>query len=410
MSDQPARSGVEQSRLAAAFFEPEGNPGAILRYPETLDLPTEIGDVRRAVEHPVQLRVILPKAGISGDISKAALGQRHNAHDRLVCGREHRPIVPASIGPTKDRRAGRGRPVRAARQQRPVPAPRNLAEAAARQPHNIRRPNMPQIRRRKDVDGEPVVVSDGKRAAVRRQRHPVRASPAWRLGFRHRPQRGVVKAEKPIECRHREPPRFVEAEAINRAGVAGVSGDFVPVVGGEHPDPIGTGKASNDIPPIGRPGEPIDDLRQAADPPDEPSRGGLEHIKAVGLLPGEPGPPARHDVSAIGRQGDGLKLALGPAADLRAQHPTGSPVGSIHSRNVLSSETVASICPAASVAAARIGSVCVPVFNRNTGCGLACCCAGAGAADSSPQPATMRICSPLVNARLSTEEIRLMTT
>ncbi len=262
----------------------------------------------------------MPEARVRRDIGKAAVGQRHDAHDGLVRGRKRCPLVPAFVGPAKYRRAGRGGPVRAAREQCPVPAPCDLAEAAARQAGNIRSPDAAQIGGRQDVDGQRVVVSDGKGTAVRRQRHPIGSLPARRLGFCNGPQRGVVEPDKSVERGHREPAGFVETEPINRPRVIRVLANLAPVARSQQPDPVGTGEADRDVPPIRRPGQPVDDLRQAADPPDEPRRG-LEHIEAVRLLPRESRPPSGHDISAVGRQRHGLELTLGPAADLRPQHP-----------------------------------------------------------------------------------------
>ena len=92
------------------------------------------------------------------------------------------------------------------------------------------------------------------------------------------------------------------------------------------------------------------------------------------------------------------------------QAETLAPLDNIHSRNVLSSETVASTSPAASAAAARIGAVWVPISSRNTGCGGDGCCGAAAPAASSASPASTRMRRPLVNARLSVGEIRIVTT
>ncbi len=113
---------------------------------------------------------------------------------------------------------------------------------------------------------------------------------------------------------------MVEAETVDRPRVIRILADLAPVTGCEQADTVRTREAGGNVTAIGRPGEPVDDLRQTTDPPDEPPRRGFKHIEAVCLLPGEPGPPPGHDVLRVGRQGDCLELTFRTGADLRAQH------------------------------------------------------------------------------------------
>src|SRR5689334_6142633 len=144
---------------------------------------------------------------------------------------------------------------------------------------------------------------------------------AWSLDSGNRPQIRAIQANSAVECRGRQLTGSRKAQAVDRTRIVDVSEDLVPVAGLEHANSVGAGKADRDVTPVRRPDQPVDHLRQPADPADQLARPGLEHIKAVRLLPFEAGPAPGHDETPVRRDGDGKELAFLAGTDRRAQHP-----------------------------------------------------------------------------------------